>query len=365
MLRKLADLCKKQVADNGICGRLSSDRFAVMRKRGVKYSEEYFQELITKVNVMVNCSNNVIVKWGIYEITDRTIPVEQMCDRALMAADSIKGQYHKYFTYYDSELRSKLLREQAITEGMELALSGEQFSVFFQPKYSLKDCSLAGAEAIVRWDHPYLGAISPGEFVPLFEKNGFITWMDQFVWNRTCELIREWKKKGYPMLPISVNVSRADIYRVDLVDILLKIVRKQGTSPSDLHLEITESAYTEDSAQIICTVAELRDKGFIIEMDDFGSGYSSLNMLNEMKVDTLKLDRQFTQGEMNKVGNEGILKFFVDLAHRMELTVLAEGAETEEQPARLKEMNCDYVQGFYFSRPMSTEEYESLLKQQL
>lgn len=253
-----------------------------------------------------------------------------MCDRALLAVDSIKGQYNRYFAVYDDALRGKLLREQAITEAMETALDEGQFVVYLQPKYNLHDDRLAGAEALVRWNHPAWGFLSPGEFIPLFEKNGFITQLDQYVWEQVCALMKTWNEKEYPALPVSVNVSRSDIYQSDLAQTLLKIVHKYGLEPKQLHLELTESAYTENPNQIVGTVDHLRKLGFIIEMDDFGSGYSSLNMLNRMKLNVLKLDMKFIQSETAKPMEQGILRFVVGLGHWLNLSVVAEGVETRE-----------------------------------
>ena len=176
---------------------------------------------------------------------------------------------------------------------MEAALAEGQFEVYLQPKYRIKDDRLAGAEALVRWNHPEWGMQSPAYFIPLFEKNGFITKLDQYVWDRACAVLREWEDKGYPPLSVSVNVSRADIYNADIADILLNTIRRHRLPPSRLHLEITESAYTENPAQIIHTIGRLRELGFVIEMDVVGSCYSSLNMLNKMSIDILKLDMKF------------------------------------------------------------------------
>ena len=291
--------------------------------------------------------------------------IAELCDRALLAADRIKGQYNKFFAVYNDTLRDQLLREQVITDSMESALTEGQFTIYLQPKYSLNDDGLAGAEALVRWIHPEWGIISPGEFIPLFEKNGFITLLDQYVWEQVCVLLRDWREKGYATLPVSVNVSRADVYQSDLPDTLLGLVQKYGVDPGDLHLEITESAYTENPSQIISTVERLRRLGFIIEMDDFGSGYSSLNMLNQMKMDILKLDMKFIQTETAKPMEQGILRFVVGLARWMNLSVVAEGVETREQLERLREIGCDYVQGYFFARPMPCREYEDLLKTQI
>ena len=363
LLQEGAEIMRSLLGEDGICGRYGADRFMLLQEREQeKLDREFFfsEDNSERPERM----ENIIIKWGIYEITDRTVPVEQMCDRALLAADSIRGQYNQHFAVYDDALRGKLLKEKNITDAMETALAEEQFVVYFQPKYSLNEDCMAGAEALVRWIHPEWGFMSPGEFIPLFERNGFITRLDQYVWERACIQLRDWKEKGYPLLPVSVNVSRADIYQMDLLQSLVGLVQKYGVDPEYLHLEITESAYAENPAKIIKTVDQLRKIGFIIEMDDFGSGYSSLNMLNQMKLDVLKLDMKFIQNEMAKPADQSILRFIVNLAHWMNLSVVAEGVESREQLERLREMKCDYVQGFFFAKPMPVTDYEELLKAQ-
>ena len=363
LLQDISAFFREQGEGEGFCGRYEADRFLCLKERSGNLKEKIRSAL--KVWKEHFChTQNVVIKMGVYEVTDRSVPVEQMCDRALLAVDSIKGQYNQQFAVYDDALRGKLLREQAITEAMETALNEGQFSVYFQPKYSLNNDSLVGAEALVRWNHPEWGFMSPGEFIPLFEKNGFITRLDQYVWEKVCAQLREWRERALPILSVSVNVSRADIYQSRLTDTLLGIVGKYGIEPKYLHLEITESAYTENPDQIIETVEQLRNQGFIIEMDDFGSGYSSLSMLNQMKLDVLKLDMKFIQSETAKPTEQGILRFIVGLARWMNLSVVAEGVETRQQLERLREIGCDYVQGYFFAKPMPAEEFEHLLKNQ-
>lgn len=354
---------RRMVGEKGICGRYSADRFLCLQEREqeVKDRRSFFEKAHTASS---DKTHQISIKWGIYEIADPSIPIEQMCDRALLAADSIKGQYNLHFAVYDDALRSKLLREQAITDAMEAALKEEQFIVYFQPKYSLNEECMVGAEALVRWIHPEWGFMSPGVFIPLFEKNGFIPHLDRYIWEQVCARLRDWKDKGYPLLPVSVNVSRADVYQINLVETLVEITQKYDINPAYLHLEITESAYAENPEQIISTVSRLRNLGFIIEMDDFGSGYSSLNMLNQMKMDILKLDMKFIQNEMAKPVNHSILNYVISMSHGIGLSVVAEGVETREQLERLREIGCDYVQGYYFAKPMPYTEYEELLKVQ-
>lgn len=362
LLCQVADMYITDVGDRGIYGRLNADQFACLLEHQTVYREEWFVEAEEKINV-ISSTKNIVLKWGIYPIEDRALKVEQMCDRAFLAVRSIKGQYGKHFAVYDDKLRKKLLMEQAITDSMEDALEQGQFEVYLQPKYRIEDNTLSGAEALIRWKHPEFGMQAPGQFIPLFEKNGFITKLDQFVWDRACAMLQEWDRKGHRLSSVSVNVSRADIYNEELTEILTTLVKKYGLKPSRLHLEITESAYTENPDQIIDTVSGLRDLGFIVEMDDFGSGYSSLNMLNQMPMDILKLDMKFIQSETAKPIHQGILRFIMGLARSMCLSVIAEGVETKEQLERLRQYGCDYVQGYYFAKPMPCEEFEALMCQ--
>lgn len=360
LLRQVGELCIQRLGDLGICGRLSADQFACLLEHREDYADEMFTQSDSRINSGFG-DQKVIMKYGIYTVEDREVSVEQMCDRALLAAHSIKGKYGKHFALYDDKLRGTLLRRQAITDGMETALATGQFEVYLQPKYQIRDGRLAGAEALVRWNHPEWGLQPPAEFIPIFERNGFITKLDQYVWEQVCALLQEWDRKGYPSINISVNVSRMDIYNADLADVLTGLVRRYGLSPSRLHLEITESAYTDTSRQLIETLGALRRLGFVIEMDDFGSGYSSLNMLTEMPVDVLKLDMKFIQTEITRPTGQGILRFIVDLARWMKLSVVAEGVETQEQLERLQNGGCDYAQGYYFARPMPVGDFEALL----
>ena len=364
LLQEGAAKSREMIGESGICGRYGADCFLFLQERERERldRERFFDKTVYSEHP--EKMKDVSVKWGVYEITDRTVPVEQMCDRALLTADSIKGQYNKNFAVYDEVLHDRLLREKNITDAMETALAEEQFVVYIQPKYSLNENCMAGAEALVRWIHPEWGFMSPGEFIPLFEKNGFIPRLDAYIWERVCMELRNWKEKGYPLLPISVNVSRADVFQANLVGTLLELTKKYDVDPAYLHLEITESAYMESPDQIISAVEELRKLGFIIEMDDFGSGYSSLNVLSQMKLDILKLDMKFIQNEIAKPMEQSILNDVINMAHRMHLSTVAEGVETLEQLERLRAIGCDYVQGYFLAKPMPIPQFEVLLKAQ-
>ena len=361
LLIQFAEILKNRIGDNGICCRYSADRFFCLLDQETEKScrDRFIRDCEERQAYLIE---NMSVKLGIYEITNRSISVEQMCDRALLAADSIKGLYNQNYAVYNDELRERLLREKEITDVMEDALEEEQFDIYFQPKYSLYDNCMIGAEALVRWTHPDLGFLSPGEFIPLFEKNGFIHNLDLYVWEKTCQKLHEWKEKGYPLVSISVNVSRADFYKADLVEIFCNLIDTYQIDIRLLHLEITENAYTTDSSdQIIDTVERLRELGFIIEMDDFGSGDSSLNMFSQMAVDILKLDMTFIRNELAKPMEQSILSDVINMAHRMHLNVVAEGVETNSQMISLKRVGCDYAQGYYYAKPMKASEFEKLL----
>ncbi|SDX30609.1 response regulator [Eubacterium barkeri] len=368
LLRYIADKLKENTRQySGLCARLSADHFAVLLNGEIHYdefravAEEADQSLAT-----YPLSMRISLKFGVYPVLKRDIPISLMCDRAMLAAGSVKGQYHSVYAYYDDAIRMKMLKEQEITNVMKEALTEGQFQVYFQPKYDLLSERVAGAEALVRWIHPTLGFMNPGEFIPLFERNGFITELDRFVWDETCELIAQWIKRNGKYVPVSVNVSRRDIYQVNLPDILSGIVKKHGLRPEQLHLEITETAYTENPKQLIKVIGTLKQLGFVIEMDDFGSGYSSLNMLSELPIDILKLDMRFIQIETEKNSSRSILSFIISLAKWMNLLVVAEGVETKEQIDLLRNMDCNYVQGYYYDKPMPASEFaETLLNAEL
>lgn len=364
LLKHIGSTLKNRLKGYGICGRIGADEFACMVPHRNTYSNELFTDTIVQINEFSDhIKLNLVLRYGIYFIEDSFTPVNIMCDRASLAKESIKGKYDTYFAYYDDKIRQKLLDEQMIVSDMKTALTENQFKVYFQPKYDLKTEEIIGAEALVRWSHPVKGFMSPSEFIPLFEKNGFITDLDIYVWDQCCQILKAWKDKGQQVTPISVNVSRADIYNPQLSQILISMIRKYKLSPKYLHLEITETAYTKNPEQLIDTILKLKRFGFIIEMDDFGTGYSSLNMLSELPIDIIKMDIRFIQKEENMNSDKSVLSFIISLAKWMDLQVVAEGVETKEQVHLLQTLNCEYAQGYYYAKPMSEKQFEKYLLQ--
>lgn len=302
------------------------------------------------------------VSVGIYNIEDNSMSVDVIYSKAIFASKKCKKNYGEYYSVYDENMSEDSVRRQHIANEMYPALVEKQFIVFFQPKCSLTDGRIVGAEALVRWHHPERGIISPDDFIPVFESNGFISKLSEYVWNETCAYIRSWIDSGIDPIPISVNVSRIDLNNAKLPNIFKSMLEKYDIPVEYLHLEITESDYSENPLQIVEAVKNLKDMGFHIEMDDFGTGYSSLNILNEMDIDTLKLDMLFIQGQGGIRDNNGhIVNFIVLLAKQLNLLVVAEGVETSEQVSFLRSIGCDIGQGYFFSKPIPKEDFNEYL----
>lgn len=302
-----------------------------------------------------------IVRMGVFRITDPNVSVPLMCDRAFMAMKSIKNDFEHRIAYYDDAMRGQMMEEQELITDMEPAIQNKEFQIYFQPQYNYATGKMSGAEALVRWNHPKKGMISPAKFIPVFEQNGFICRLDQYIWERVCQSIRQWKDNGFQLVPVSVNISRRDIYNPILCSFLEKLIKKYDIEPELLRLEITESAYMEEPTQLIKVVEQLQAAGFIIEMDDFGSGYSSLNTLKDVPVDILKLDLRFLSSEGTNKRGGSILTSVVRMANWLTLPIIAEGIENIKQAEFLKSIGCYIMQGYLFSRPIPEDEFLKLM----
>ncbi len=309
--------------------------------------------------------NRVRLRMGVYSQVDKSLQIERRFDYAKIAANSAKSGYRKAVGIYDTEMHEAELYRERLLEDFKPSLESNRFMVYFQPKYDIRPDIpvLASAEALVRWDHPELGMISPGVFIPLLEDNGLILDLDQFVWREAASKIRDWKDRFGFSVPVSVNVSRIDMLTPNLKNIFKDILDEYDIKPDDLMLEITESAYTGDSEQVISTAKELRGMGmgFRIEMDDFGTGYSSLAMLTNLPIDVLKLDMSFVRSAFGETRDVRMIELIIDIADYLHVPVIAEGVETEEQYLVLKAMGCDLVQGYYFSKPVPPEAFDRFI----
>ncbi len=363
VLKQVGERIRESLHDtNGIICRSGADTFLIYCPHRTDYAA-----ILENATIMLkrNGKNDhqVRLRMGVYSNVDKAIDVEQRFDRAKLAADTVKNVFTKAIGIYDESLHESELFAEQLLESFPEAIQDKQFQVYFQPKYDVRDNepTLASAEALIRWQHPELGMVSPGVFIPLFEKNGLIQELDNYVWHAAAKQVNDWKTRLDITIPVSVNVSRVDLYDPHFAEKMCDIVQDSGISPKELLLEITESAYTEESNQIIDTVDQLRQHGFRIEMDDFGSGYSSLNMLSTLPIDVLKLDMQFIRNAFRERKDTRLLEIVLQLAESLEVPTVAEGVETAEQLLTLKAMGCDIVQGYYFSRPICASEFEELL----
>lgn len=302
------------------------------------------------------------VKFGMYMNIDRSLSPAAVCDRALMAVRAIKHQYNLNFSAYDSQMEMAYQKELRILENMEEALDKNQFKVYYQPKHDCQTGALIGAEALSRWEHPEFGFMSPGDFIPLFEKNGFITNLDLYVLKQVCEDQKRLFDAGLPIVPVSINASRLDLLRPDFGESFIRYLKKEQADPSWFHLEITESIFMENE-EILCPILnEMKEFGVQIELDDFGSGYSSLNMLNSLPLDIIKLDKGLIK---NLDEHIHVVDASIRLAHVLGYKTIAEGVETLQQMNSLRNMNCDMIQGYYYSKPLPINGYTNYLKYHL
>lgn len=359
-LRILASCIRDEFGgQDSILAHGDADKFFVFRKKCDDLTEKY--ESIQTLILDRYKKAKIKINFGVYNIDDIHINVSDMCDYVLLAIDNAKSNKETKIIYYDESFRNKIIREQMITNIADDSLNENQFKVYLQPKYDIATNTIMGAEALVRWIHPTLGFMSPGEFIPIFEKNEFITKLDIYIWERVCYLLGRWKKIFGKCLPVSVNVSRIDVYRKDLPNIFLDMIERYGVEPQSLHIEITETAYMENAERLVETVTKLKEHGFVIEMDDFGSGYSSLATLNEIPFDIIKIDMKFIQSNTIFTNSHNILGTIINLAKWMNALVICEGVETEKQLEYLRKLNCNFVQGYYYCKPIPEDEFEQKL----
>ena len=323
--------------------------------------------LQSALNGQYRGASAIRLKMGVYSNVDKKLDIQSRFDRAKLARDSIHYSYTQIIAYYDVEKYREDLMYQQMLHDMDSSLEERHFKVYYQPKFDIRGDrpELISAESLVRWQHPTMGLLFPVSFVPLFENNGLITKLDRYVWKESAAQVRRWIDKYGITIPVSDNVSREDLLDSDLTEFFSQIVEENNLTPNDLLLEITESAYTENLEQLIEQVDNLQSAGFRIEMDDFGSGYSSLNMLSSIPIDVIKLDINFIRNMFDSEKNMQMLKLMMQIKDSLGVPVVAEGVETKEQLDLLKEMGCDIVQGYYFSKPVPAEEFEKFIEEKI
>jgi len=360
LLKWYGGYLKDTVDESTLVGRYAGDQFAILARKDVM-DERKVGLSATVGTIQPPLLPAVVVKAGIYENIKHDQAITVLCDRAHMALKSIKHQYGKNVAVYDEKVKKHMEMQRHIELGMHKAIDDEQFRVFYQPKHNSKTGELVGAEALIRWEHPDYGFMSPSEFIPLFEKSGFVTEADCYVWEHTCENLKKWKEKGLDLVPISVNASRMDFLHKDFLDRLDDAVCRNEVSKELLHIEVTETIMTEEIEPLVETLTAFKKKGYKIELDDFGVGYSSLNILSTLPIDVVKLDMSFMR-QFKDIKKSKILAACIELAKNLGLKTISEGVETKEQIEMLNGMGIDSVQGYYYSKPLPEEEFAQYLE---
>ncbi|MBO4385094.1 MAG: EAL domain-containing protein [Clostridia bacterium] len=345
---------------DGIAGRMEGDHFDIYCAHRDDYDKllDRFQDRMNEVSK----NSEIILRMGVMPWQKGMLP-DQMFERAWMACDLVRGDFKKHLMVYDEELKNREELNSRLRNDLMRALGEHELEVYYQPKYNIKTehPTLESAEALIRWNHPELGMINPPDFISLLEDSGQISTLDKYVREEAAKQVAAWRDMLGYTLPVSVNLSRVDVFDPDLLRTMDALINKYGLERRDIKLEVTESAYTENADHLIRIIGELREKGYEIEMDDFGTGYSSLNMLSSMPIDVLKMDIGFIRNIDRNEKDLRLVKLILDIAKNLKVLVVAEGVETEIQLKLLKEAGCDIVQGYYFSRPLPAAEFEKTI----
>lgn len=356
VLMAIANTLRGLATPHEVYGRISGDRFGFVLPAD-EFNPVPIEYQLSNLRVSEDVNYPIMPHLGIYEVTNRTLPVSVMFDRAFMAIASIKNDYHNHFATYDDSMREGVLWAQKISSQLDQAIAQGQIRPYLQPMVN-SEGEVVGAEVLVRWMHPEEGFLSPARFVPVFEENGCIARMDAYMWECACRILKTWEDKGIDQF-LSVNISPKDFYFIDVEGTITSLVRAYGINPSHLRLEITETVMMSDLEKRLSIIDRLRSRGFIIEMDDFGSGYSSLSMLKDLPVDVLKIDMTFLYKTQDYRRAQTILQTIIDLSMQLGIASLTEGVETVEQRDMLVRMGCQLFQGYYFARPMPSDDFES------
>ena len=361
ILKWNGDYISQIMTDEILVGRYGGDQMVIFASReDILATSAIIGEGRYEKAQKLNGLPDVVIKFGVYSGIDHSRSIVSSCDKAHLALSSIKHHYSKQMAYYDEGFKEKLDKQRRIENSMHSSLENGDFKIYYQPKHSAMTGKLVGAEALIRWIHPEYGFMSPAEFIPLFEQNGFIVENDRFVWRQTCKNIRKWMDKGIKTVPISVNASKLTMSNIDIVSDMQVPLRENNVSPSQMHVEVTETLMTEDIDGLIKKLSDMREAGFEIELDDFGAGYSSVNTLSTFPLDIVKLDMSF----MQQFGDEKrakVLAACINLAKELGFKTVSEGVEHKEQNEVLGCLGVDMIQGYYYSKPLPEDEFEKYM----
>lgn len=357
LLMRIAGILRSLAGEGWVYGRLTADRFALCVPRTEFHEEQILKKIVRIAKLTEDTVFKVHIHIGVYMIEDKNLGISVMCDRANLAIKTIKDSYQNVVAYYQENLREDFINEQKVISEFEEAIRCRQFQAYIQPQVST-DGKIRGGETLVRWIHPETGMIPPDKFIGIFEQTGFISRLDAYMWETACIQLREWKNIGLTEAYLSVNISQKDFYLIDVYKVLTGLVEYYQLEPKSLHLEITETAVMNNPQAQLPLIRKLREYGFLVEIDDFGSGYSSLNTLKDLKADILKIDMGFLGKTAHQERSKIILRMIIALAKSLQMEVITEGVETQEQVSYLKSYGCDIFQGYYFAKPMPVSEFE-------
>lgn len=357
MLKRVADITRTFGGEGCVYSRITNDRFAILMPQSRFDESELLERYSVIDSFLSNSAFKTHIHIGVYEIDDRSVRISVMCDRANLAIKKIKDSYRSFVAYYDDDLRKSFISEHKVISEFDKAIADGQIRAYIQPQIAA-DGHITGGEALVRWIHPKDGMIPPFKFIGLFEQTGLIGRLDRHMWEIACNQLRQWSESNMNDTYISVNISQKDFYLLDVYKVLTELVEKYEIEPRRLHLEITETALMNNPKEQLEIISRLRRFGFMVEIDDFGSGYSSLNMLKELDADVLKIDMGFLEKTEHTERSKTILRMIMTLAKTLKMEVITEGVETKDQVSFLTENGCDIFQGYYFAKPMPVEDFE-------
>lgn len=369
VLKELANILKDEETSNDLTCHMTADKFLMMREyRDKQELIECCQRIYQKLSLLLKeygLEKEIVIKFGIccLEDDDKIENIDGLIDRSHLALNEIDANHKDYYCFYNYSMRERMMKEADIESKMEKALENREFIFYLQPKYDVYGNAILGAEALVRWVDKSGQMIMPGEFIPIFEKNGFLLKLDEYIYESVCQYLADRIQKQRPVVCISVNISRLHFYQSDFVERYVNIKKKYNIPDHLLELEITENILLEDMKTIERTISQLQSYGFSCSIDDFGSGYSSLNSLKDLPFDVIKLDKVFLDNSVNTKRSEEIIKSIIDMAKHIEIITVAEGVETYEQLDFLKKTDCDMIQGYIFSKPLPIREFEEVLRE--
>lgn len=365
ILKYIANILSKYINQNETFARITGDQFYILFEYESKEkTEARLTEIIKEILTFKfpgQAHFNLVVSAGIFIIKNSEMTIDMISDRARLAAQRIKGSYSSSHFFYNDGLRNQIINENEIENEMHGALENGDFKVHIQPKYDFKTGKIAGAEALIRWYHPIKGIILPALFIPIFEKNGFVTKIDMFVLEEICKIQKVWTAENRKPMIISVNQSRLHLYNINYVEELNSIIKKYDVDPGVIELELTESVFSSNMSVVFDITRRLHNIGFRLSIDDFGSGFSSLNMLKDIFVDVVKIDREFFREPSDSLRSKKIISNIIILTKELGIETVAEGVETKEQVDFLTDIGCDLAQGYYYAKPMPMSEFEDLL----